>query len=252
MTSISATDDTNAKLLEAGTRLRAARRVLVLTGAGISAESGVPTFRDPEGLWRQFRPEDLATADAFARDPRLVWEWYNWRRQKIAAVRPNAAHEALARLEAAVPEMLLATQNVDGLHAQAGSARLLELHGSVWTLRCMDCRTEREDRRAPMPELPPQCECGGLLRPGVVWFGEALAQDVLYRAFAAARECEVALVVGTSSVVHPAAALPETARAHGAFVIEVNPEETPLTRLAHVSLRATAVAAVPALVGAAA
>ena len=241
---------TEPVLLEAGARLRAARRVLVLTGAGISAESGVPTFRGPEGLWRQFRPEELATADAFARDARLVWEWYDWRRQKIAEVVPNAAHHAIARLESRVPEMLLATQNVDGLHAQAGSRKMAELHGSLWTLRCMECGVEREDRRAPLETLPPLCDCGGLLRPGVVWFGEALRQDVLSRAFAAAREAEVVLVVGTSSVVHPAAALPEMARAHGAYVVEVNPEQTPLTRTAHVSLRATAVQAVPALVGA--
>ena len=250
MMSMNAASTRDAKLLEAAARLRAARRLLVLTGAGISAESGVPTFRGPEGLWRQFRPEDLATPEAFARDPHLVWEWYDWRRQKIAAVAPNAAHHALARLEAASPEMLLATQNVDGLHARAGSRRLLELHGSLWVLRCVECRAEREDRRAAIGDLPPRCSCGGLLRPGVVWFGEALPQDVLYRSFAAARAADAVLVVGTSSIVFPAAALPQEARAHGACVIEVNPEATPLTPLAHVSLRGTAVDLVPALLGA--
>ena len=244
--------ETDPRVATAAGRLRDAARVLVVTGAGISAESGVPTFRGPGGLWREYRPEDLATAAAFERDPRLVWEWYDWRRRSIAAVRPNLAHHAIAGLESRVAEFLLATQNVDGLHAAAGSRRLLELHGSLWVLRCMGCGQEREDRRAPLAELPPRCTCGGLLRPGVVWFGEALAQSVLTDSFAAARKAEVVLVVGTSSVVYPAAALPETARAHGAFVIEVNPEPTPLTDLADVSLRGTAVALVPALVGGAA
>lgn len=245
-------DDADARFDAAAARLREARRVLVVTGAGVSAESGVPTFRGPQGLWRELRPEDLATAEAFDRDPRLVWEWYDWRRQQIAAVAPNAAHHAIARLEARTPGLLLATQNVDGLHAAAGSRRVLELHGSLWTLRCVLCRQERDDRRAPLDELPPRCVCGGLLRPGVVWFGEALSRDVLYDSFAAARSAEVVLVVGTSSVVYPAAALPETARGHGAFVIEVNPEATSLTPLADVSLRGTAAQIVPALVGGAA
>jgi NAD-dependent deacetylase len=236
----------------AAERLRAAQRVLVVTGAGISAESGAPTFRGPGGLWRELRPEDLATPEAFARDPRLVWEWYDWRRQQIAAVQPNAAHAALVQLEAAAPRFLLATQNVDGLHAAAGSRRVVELHGSLWTLRCMGCGDARESRTVPMPELPPRCTCGAYWRPGVVWFGEALPSDALATAFAAARVAEVVLVVGTSSVVYPAAALPETARAHGAFVIEVNPEATNLTALASVSLRGTAVQYVPALVEAAA
>jgi NAD-dependent deacetylase len=236
----------------AASRLREAKRVLVVTGAGISAESGVPTFRGPGGLWRDFRPEQLATPEAFARDPGLVWEWYDWRRQQLTSVRPNAAHEALAAFESRAPEFLLATQNVDGLHGMAGSRRVLELHGSIWIVRCVGCRAVRDDRTAPLPERPPKCACGALLRPGVVWFGEALPQDVLYESFQAARHAEVVLVVGTSSVVYPAAALPETARAHGAFVVEVNPEETNLTALASVSLRGTAVQYVPALLGAAA
>jgi NAD-dependent deacetylase len=246
-----AAEDHDARFT-AARRLREARRVLVVTGAGVSAESGVPTFRGPEGLWRQHRPEELATADAFARDPRLVWEWYDWRRQKIAAVAPNPAHHAIARLEGRVADFLLATQNVDGLHAAAGSRRQVELHGCLWTLRCVACREEREDRRAPLDELPPRCVCGGFLRPGVVWFGEALSREALSQSFAAAQKAEVVLVVGTSSVVYPAAALPETARSHGAFVIEVNPEATGLTPLANVSLRGTAAQVVPDLVGEAA
>lgn len=232
---------------EARARLREAQHVLVLTGAGVSAESGVPTFRGPDGLWRRHRPEDLATAEAFARDPLLVWEWYAWRRETIAPLRPNAAHHALALLESRVPEYLLATQNVDGLHASAGSRRMVELHGTLWRLKCTACALSAEDRRVPLPALPPRCACGGLLRPDVVWFGEALPEDAVAKAFEAARGADVVLVVGTSSLVYPAAALPQVARAEGALVIEVNPEPTPLTPMAQVSLRGTAAAVVPAL-----
>jgi NAD-dependent deacetylase len=237
-----------AQLARASDRLREAMRVLVLTGAGISAESGVPTFRGPGGLWRDYRPEDLATAEAFERDPRLVWEWYDWRRQRVALARPNAAHEALVRLENRVPEMLVVTQNVDGLHDAAGSRRVVELHGSLWRLRCVSCRAENEDRRPALPELPPLCTCGGLLRPGVVWFGEALPQQALFESITAAQRSEVVIVVGTSSVVYPAAALPQAAKSTGAFVIEVNPESTGLTPIADVSLRGTAAGIVPRLV----
>jgi NAD-dependent deacetylase len=233
---------------EAAARLRDAQHVLVLTGAGISAESGVPTFRGPDGLWRRHRPEELATAEAFERDPRLVWEWYAWRRDTIAPLVPNAAHRALAALESRVPEYLLATQNVDGLHAAAGSRRMVELHGTLWRLRCTACGHAADDRRVPLPELPPRCACGGLLRPGVVWFGEALPEDAVAQAFEAARGADAVLVIGTSSLVYPAAALPQVARAEGALVIEVNPEATPLTPLVQVSLRGTAASVVPALV----
>ncbi len=241
-----------AGIAEAARRIAAAQRVLALTGAGVSAESGVPTFRGPEGLWRQYRPEDLATPEAFDRDPRLVWEWYAWRRERIAPLQPNAAHRALAALEARVPGFLLATQNVDRLHQAAGSRRLVELHGSLWLVRCSACGDEREDRRVPLPQLPPRCACGGLLRPGVVWFGEALPAAAIEAAFAAGEEADVVLVVGTSSVVYPAAAIAPAARARGAFVIEVNPEETPLTRLADAALHGPAAEIVPRLLQAAA
>ena len=239
-----------AELEEARQRLGQAESVLVLTGAGISAESGVPTFRGPDGLWRSFRPEDLATPEAFERDPRLVWEWYEWRRQAIGPLRPNPAHLAVARLEERAREFLLATQNVDGLHAQAGSRRMVELHGSLWRLRCTSCQSRRDDRQVPLPELPPRCDCGALLRPDVVWFGERLPAAHQEQAFAAASEADVVLVIGTSSLVYPAAALPQVARSAGAFVIEVNPEKTPLSSQADVSLRDRAAVAVPALVGA--
>ncbi|MBI3932501.1 MAG: NAD-dependent deacylase [Acidobacteria bacterium] len=239
---------TEAGLEAAARRLRDADRVLALTGAGVSAESGVPTFRGPEGLWRQFRPEDLATPEAFERDPRLVWEWYAWRRERIAPLEPNAAHRALAALESRTVEFLLATQNVDGLHAVAGNRRLVELHGSLWRVRCTGCRKLREDRRVPLGDLPPRCACGAVLRPDVVWFGEALPEGAVGAALKAAQTAEVVLVVGTSALVYPAAALPQIAQGHGAFVVEVNPEETALTASADVSLRGRAAELVPALV----
>jgi NAD-dependent deacetylase len=234
---------------QASERLATARNVLVLTGAGISAESGVPTFRGPEGLWGQFRPEDLATPEAFARDPELVWRWYAWRRDRIAPLEPNAGHRAIVILEGRVPEFLLATQNVDGLHARAGSLRMLELHGSLWRLRCVRCSFRGEDRRSPLPEVPPRCSCGSLLRPDVVWFGEALPAAALDQTFAAAHAADFVLVVGTSGLVYPAAALPEAARSAGAVLVEVNPTETPHTALADVSIRGGAAAVLPALVG---
>lgn len=231
--------------------LRAGKRVVALTGAGISAESGVPTFRGADGLWRNFRAEDLATPAAFARDPRLVWEWYAWRRELISPCRPNAAHDALARLERERPrDFVLVTQNVDGLHQLAGSENVVELHGNIWKLRCLGCGAERQDRSVPLPAIPPICpRCGGLERPGVVWFGESLPEDALARAFAAAESCDVMLVVGTSAVVYPAAYLPQLAKNHGAYVIEINPDETPLTPLADESHRGKAAVVLPSLLG---
>jgi len=216
--------------------------VVVLTGAGVSAESGVPTFRGADGLWRNFRAEDLATPSAFARDAKLVWEWYQWRRELIGACRPNPAHDFIARLErASRGDFLLVTQNVDGLHRLAGSTKLVEVHGNIWDVRCTACGAGREDRTLPFPELPPRCDaCGGLLRPGVVWFGEPLPEEPMARAFAAAESCELMLVVGTSAVVYPVAYLPQIAKRAGAYVIEVNPDETPLTPLADESLRGKA------------
>lgn len=209
--------------------LREARAVVVLTGAGISAESGVPTFRGPGGLWRNFKPEDLATPDAFERDPQLVWEWYDWRRGLVAAARPNLGHYALVTLEKRAPEFTLITQNVDGLHALAGSRRALEVHGSLWRTRCVDCREIRDDRRVPLPALPPRCSCEGLLRPDVVWFGEALPLDVLREARRAIEACDLMLVVGTSGLVQPAASFGDSALARGVPMIEINPDPTPLS-----------------------
>jgi NAD-dependent deacetylase len=220
--------------------------VAVLTGAGISAESGVPTFRGEGGLWRDFRAEELATPEAFRRDPALVWEWYGWRRGLIARCEPNAAHKTLAQMEITLSDFTLITQNVDGLHRAAGSRNVLELHGDIWTLRCTACGEVMTDRRVPLPEIPPRCAaCGGLLRPDVVWFGEALPARVLEAAWAAAKGCRTMLVIGTSAVVQPAASLPILALREGAWLVEVNPAETVLSGHAHEVLRGPAAEVLP-------
>jgi|SRR5579872_2811265 len=230
--------------------LSAASSIAVLTGAGISAESGLPTFRGPGGLWRQRRPEELARREAFSRDPKLIWEWYNWRRSVIAEARPNAAHLALAELERRAKQFTLITQNVDGLHERAGSRDVLRVHGSIWTVRCCSCGREREDRRVSIPDLPPMCDCGGVERPGVVWFGESLPQDVWVRAEQAARQADLFFVIGTSAVVYPAGGLVGIAKSAGAKVVEVNIEETPVSALVDVSLRGPAAEILPQLAAA--
>jgi NAD-dependent deacetylase len=232
--------------------LRGARRIGVLTGAGISAESGIPTFRDAQtGLWARFRPEELATAEAFRLNPQLVWDWYAWRRGLVAGAVPNAAHLALARLEGLVPVLTLVTQNVDGLHQRAGSVDVVELHGNLHRSKCfvedvVIAEVQETDER------PPRCpRCGAHLRPDVVWFGEALPPRALERAETVARECDLFLSIGTSGAVFPAAQLPLTARQAGATVVEVNRDPTPLTRVASFSLRGPAGGILPALVDAA-
>jgi len=217
--------------------IRESRRPVALTGAGISAESGVPTFRGAGGLWRQFRAEDLATPQAFHRDPKLVWEWYDFRRQSLKGVEPNAGHTFLARWQMRRPEVVLITQNVDGLHDRAGSRNVLKLHGDIWMVRCTVCGRETRNEEAPLDEIPPSCaDCTGLLRPGVVWFGESLPPGVWERAEDAVDDCDLLLVVGTSAVVYPAAGLVPSAKSHGARVIEVNLEETPVSGTVDLSL----------------
>ena len=233
--------------------LRAARRVAVLTGAGVSAESGVPTFRDAQqGLWAQFDPRELATPSAFARHPKRVWDWYATRREMVGRVAPNPGHHALAALERRVPDFLLATQNVDGLHQRAGCANVVELHGNITRVRCSREGTVVAHFAEGTDDAPPRCpRCGAFLRPDVVWFEEMLPADALAAAEDAARRCDVLIVAGTSAEVYPAAALPEAALARGARVVEVNPNETPLSAYANDVLRGPSGVVLPALVAAA-
>ncbi len=225
-------------LTQAAALLAGARRVAVLTGAGVSAESGVPTFRGSGGLWEGLPVEDLASPQGFLADPLRVWRFYEERRRKLVGVRPNPGHDVLARWQERFEQYDLITQNVDGLHQLAGAVRVLELHGNIWRVRCLGCGRERDDRTVPFPELPPRCAtCGGLERPGVVWFGEFLPQDVLQEASHAAEEAEVLVVVGTSAVVYPAAGLVEVTARHGGTVIEVNPDPSALAHVATIQLR---------------
>ena len=235
-------------LAQAREWLAQADSVAVLTGAGISAESGIPTFRGAEGLWKEYKPEDLATPEAFARDPKLVWEWYNWRREMIAKAVPNAAHRALVELEKRKPGFTLITQNVDGLHDLAGSGKILKLHGDIWRMRCTECGANFPNRRVPLPKIPPHCACGGLARPGVVWFGEPLPDGMMQEAEHAAASAQVFLVVGTSAVVYPAAGLVPYAKQAGAKVIEVNTEPSAVSGIVDCVLQGPAGEILPKLV----
>ena len=219
--------DNQAAIKKVRTKLRSAKSVSVLTGAGISADSGVPTFRGAEGLWKQYRAEELASPDAFARDPKLVWEWYSWRRELIATKVPNSAHEALALLAGQSLSFVLMTQNVDGLHRMAGSQNVLEMHGNIWKVRCTKCSTVTDNRDLPIV-FPPECSaCGGLLRPHIVWFGESLDPNILDRCMHALQSCDVLLVIGTSGVVQPAASFALMAKSAGAYTVEINLDPTP-------------------------
>jgi len=227
--------------------LRSSVSVAVLTGAGVSAESGIPTFRGPGGVWKTYRAEDLATPEGFARDPKLVWEWYDWRRSVIAAAEPNAGHRALAQIERRVPRFTLITQNVDGLHDRAGSVSVLKVHGDIWTLRCTSCERERRDLRPRLERVPPHCSCGGMQRPGVVWFGEGLPGAIWEEAVRSTREADLFLVIGTSAVVHPVAGLVYLAKSSGAKVVEINVDDTPVSSTVDIRWRASAAVALPAL-----
>lgn len=246
-----ATRLTGDAVQRAAQRLRRAHSVVALTGAGISAESGIPTFREAQtGLWARYDAADLATPEAFARDPQFVWRWYAWRRSLVLQAQPNPGHVALAELEALLPAFTLVTQNVDGLHQRAGSHSVIEFHGNILRTLCSREHSEFEVDD-PADERLPHCpSCGAAGRPGVVWFGELIPPDALQFATGAAETCDVLLSIGTSSLVYPAAGLAEAALRAGAFVIEINPAHTPLTRLADAVLRGPAGEMLPALLAA--
>jgi len=227
--------------------LDGSRRLVVLTGAGVSAESGVPTFRGQEGLWKSHRPEDLARVDAFSAHPELVWEFYNWRRDLVGKCEPNTAHLALVELEKHVPNFLLITQNVDGLHFRAGSRKLMEMHGSLWQVKCTVCTHAREDR-SELPDMPECPVCGHLLRPGVVWFGEPLIPGVLKVAIDQVGKADVFMSIGTSNLVQPAASFYQLAKDHGAITVEINLEPTPNSGLMDFALHGKAGEILPELV----
>jgi NAD-dependent deacetylase len=241
-----------ANLSAAAQALRSGRRIAVLTGAGISAESGVPTFRDAQtGLWARYRPEELATPEAFERDSKMVWEWYQWRRELVGKARPNPAHYALVEIERRSPAFALITQNVDGLHRQAGSRNVFELHGNIHRNKCFE-GGHAVERWENDGAVPPRCpHCGGRARPAVVWFGEMLPEAELQQAIAETQHCDLFLCVGTSTVVEPAASLPFAAIEHGATVVEINARPTPLTRCATHVLNGPAGVILPQLVAAA-
>lgn len=226
-------------------KISAAKAIAVLTGAGISADSGVPTFRGEDGLWRNFRAEDLATPEAFERDPRLVWEWYNWRRELIATKQPNPAHYALAELERRFDAFVLVTQNVDGLHARAGSRKLIELHGNIWKVRCTKCGEVSDNLGVPIKILPYCKRCNGLLRPHIVWFGEVLYAPNVLKSARAFEGCDLMLVIGTSGIVQPAASFVSLAKDHGAFVVEINVTESAASQQADMLLVGRAAEVVP-------
>ena len=203
-------------------KFKSSTRVVVLTGAGISAESGVPTFRGEDGLWKKFRPEELATASAFMSNPQLVWEWYEFRRNLIEKIEPNPAHYAIVEFAKFFEDFILVTQNVDGLHQKAGSTEVVELHGNITKNKCINCGKRYEDLSQAKSGLLPKCSCGGNIRPDVVWFGEMLPADAINIAFESSSNCKLFFSVGTSAIVHPAASLPLIAKRNGACVVEVN------------------------------
>lgn len=239
--------DTRA-IRQVAEKIGAASRVVVLTGAGISQESGVPTFRGDDGLWKNFRAEQLATPEAFHRDPVLVWQWYDWRRGLIKPLKPNPGHYALVEFEKRIEDFTLVTQNVDGLHRMAGSRNPIEMHGTIWRVRCVECNNTFENRDVPI-EILPKCEaCSGLLRPDVVWFGETLDEEILRMIYARLQRVQLMLIIGTSAVVQPAASFGLVAkRTAGAFVVELNRSRTAQSMLFDLSVQGKAGELLPRL-----
>lgn len=226
-------------------KLKEAQKIVFVTGAGISQESGIPTFRGKDGLWRNYDAMKLATIDAFYENPKLVWEWYNERRKNIFSAEPNLGHKAIAELEKFVKVVIL-TQNIDGLHQRAGSTHVLELHGSIIEIKCTVCKF-RNKILTKFTNIPPLCKCGNILRPNVVWFGEPLPQDTWQEAMIHSSNCDVMIIAGTSLVVSPANTLPLYAKQNNAYLIELNPEETMMSSDMDLSVRSTSVIALPQL-----
>jgi NAD-dependent deacetylase len=231
-------------------RLANARSVVAFSGAGMSAESGVPTFRSNDGLWSRFRPEELANVDAFLANPQMVWAWYQSRREVILNCAPNPGHRALVELEELVPAVSVITQNIDGLHAEAGSSEVIELHGNIRQNYCQRCRRRYDDEALLEITEVQACECGGMIRPDIVWFGEMLPEESVKLAAKRTEEASVFLSIGTSGLVYPAAGFPQMAREYGAYVVEINPEETPLTSVCHEAIREPSGVALPRIVAA--
>lgn len=238
----------NSEIEKARKLLTSAKYLVILAGAGLSQESGIPTFRGADGLWRQFRAEELATPYAFQRNPELVWEWYCWRRGIIARAEPNLAHYAIVELEKRYEQFMLITQNVDGLHREAGSKKFIEIHGCIWESRCVDCHYVIEDRETDHTKIQPCKKCGGRIRPNVVWFGEAIPDMNLRKSIYSAQNCDLMLVVGTSGYVQPAASFPFHAKQNNAKVIDVNIEPTPISEIADVFLQGKAGEILPELI----
>jgi NAD-dependent deacetylase len=224
-------------------KLRDAKKIVFVTGAGISQESGIPTFRGKNGLWRNYDAMKLATINAFYDNPKLVWEWYNERRKNIFSAEPNLGHKTIVELEKFV-KIIVLTQNIDGLHQRAGSTEVLELHGSIVKIKCTVCNFKSEIL-SEFLQIPPLCKCGNVLRPDVIWFGESLPQEIWQQAVIHASKCDVMIVVGTSLVVSPANTLPIYAKQNNATLIEINPEETIMSSDMDLSIRSTSVAALP-------
>lgn len=241
----------NSLITQAARLLCNTRTLFVLTGAGVSAESGIPTFRGTDGLWKNFSAEQLATPAAFREDPRLVWEWYHWRQSIIQSAAPNPAHHALVELENTVKRFLLLTQNVDGLHQRAGSKKMLELHGNIFRTACLDCgaKVMHSVHEDSLDDVLPVCSCGGFLRPDVVWFGEAIPAHEWQESLDFLSQADLAVICGTSGVVWPAAAIPAIARERGVKTIEINPERTAISQLVDISIQGKAGLVLPELVG---
>ncbi len=223
--------------------------ITVLTGAGISSESGVPIFRGSEGLWNNYRPEELATPKAFFENPGIVWEWYDWRRSVMKKAEPNHGHYALSELERQKDKFTLITQNVDGLHQLAGSDNIIEMHGNLWEIRCTKCNNLEKNYQVPIPELPPKCsKCSEIMRPNIVWFGEIIPMQKIDRCIFAIEESDLFMIIGTSGLVEPAASFGFVAKEHNKTVIEINLDETPGTGLYDLSIKAKSGEVLPLLV----